>query len=164
MLEVRQGRAGDVAALAEIFWRGVREGAAPRYSAAQRAAWLPERPAPEAMARRLAGLTVFVAESGGAPSGFMSLRPDGYLDLAFVLPEARETGAAGLLLAMLENHAAAAGLRGLRARASDMARPFLLRHGWRAVGRRMHDRGGVAIPATDMIRDFAPARPLPRTG
>ena len=153
--EIRRGVSADWPALAEIFWRSVHEGAAPRYDAAQRAAWLPDRPAPEDMAARLADQIVWVAEEGGRVTGFVTLRRDGTLDLAYVLPEARGTGAAAALLVVLENHAAATGLRRLTVRASDMARPFLARHGWEVVAPAPQTWAGVVIPATDMARTLA---------
>ncbi|WP_167766862.1 GNAT family N-acetyltransferase [Jannaschia formosa] len=139
-------------AIVEILWRGVREGAAPRYDAAQRAAWLPQRPEPDAFAERISGQTVWVAEEAGQVTGFVTLRADGYLDFAHVLPEQRGTGTADALLAMLENHAAAQGLRRLTVRASDMARPFLARHGWTVVAPAPQMRDGIVIPATEMAR------------
>lgn len=154
-LEIRRGKPGDIPALIEILWRGVHEGAAPRYSTQQRAAWMPRRPSPADYADRLAGQVVFVAEQDGSPTGFMTLRADGYLDLAYVMPEARGNGTADALLAVLLNHARVSGLIALTARASDMARPFFIRHGWQATGPAPQVRDGVTIPATDMILPLA---------
>jgi putative acetyltransferase len=150
--EIRRARDADWPAIADIFWRGVREGAAPCYSEAQRRAWLPDRPDPGAFAARLRDQTVWVAEEANRVTGFVTLRADGYLDLAYVLPERRGTGTAGALLAVLENHAAVRGVRHLTVRASDMARPFLARHGWTEVAPAPQTRDGVVIPATDMAR------------
>ncbi|MEM7710726.1 MAG: GNAT family N-acetyltransferase [Pseudomonadota bacterium] len=154
MLEVRRGGPSDIPALAQIFWRGVHEGAAPKYSAAQRAAWLPEPPTPDAYAERLERQVLFVADRDGAPVGFMTLRPDGYLDFAFVLPEERGCGTADALLAMVENHSQAAGLARLTVKASDMARPFLARHGWHVTGDATVTRDDVTIPSFHMARDL----------
>ena len=87
-------------------------------------------------------------------TGFVSLRPDGLLDFAYVLPEMRRTGTAAALLAVLEAHAAARGFERLSTRASDMARPFFARHGWRVEGPAPQDRDGTTVPATDMVRDL----------
>lgn len=155
MREIRRGRSADAPALVELFWRGVHEGAAPRYTEAQRRAWLPARPDPLAFAERLAPQEVFVAEEDGVAAGFMTLTRRGLLDLAYVAPEMRGTGLAGALLAVLENHARSRGLSQLTTRASDMARPFLARHGWYDVARAPQVRAGVVIPATQMARDLA---------
>ncbi|PWJ18305.1 GNAT family N-acetyltransferase [Jannaschia seohaensis] len=153
--EIRRARDADWPEIAEIFWRGVQEGAAPRYSEAQRRAWLPARPEPSAFAARLGEQAVWVAEEGRRVTGFLTLRADGYLDMAYVLPEMRGTGTAAALLAVLENHAAAQGLRRLTVRASDMARPFLARHGWTVIAPAPQTRDGIVIPATDMARALA---------
>ncbi|MGB3409061.1 MAG: GNAT family N-acetyltransferase, partial [Jannaschia sp.] len=99
---------------------------------------------------------VFVACRAGIPRGFMTLRGDGCLDLAYVLPEARGTGTASALLGTLEAHATAAGQRRLTTRASDMARSFFLRHGWRVAGPAPQRRAGLVLPATDMVRHLPP--------
>lgn len=150
--EVRRGQPGDAAALADVFYRAVHEGAAPKYSAVERKAWAPERPSPEAFADRLAPQSVFVATEDDAPIGFMTLRDDGLVDLAYVLPEQRGTGTATGLLAMLQNHATARGFGALTTRASEMARPFFLRHGWRVLRPATQERDGVVLSAVDMSR------------
>ncbi|SDZ10374.1 Acetyltransferase, GNAT family [Jannaschia faecimaris] len=148
--QLRRGRSEDLPVLIEVFWRGVHEGAAPRYSDEQRQAWLPVRPEIEAFAAHLANQIVFAAEEGGIVTGFMTMTPEGYLDLAYVLPEARGTGTADALLAMIVNHAVARGLSALTTRASDMARPFFIRHGWQVLAAAPQIRAAVTIPATDM--------------
>ncbi|WP_179380615.1 GNAT family N-acetyltransferase [Jannaschia marina] len=158
--EIRRGRPSDLPAIIDVFWRGVHEGAAPRYSEAERRAWLPARPEPETFGRRLAGQAVFVAEEAGRVSGFMTLAPDGLLDFAYVLPEARRSGTADDLLAIVLNHAAAEGLPALRTRASDMARPFFARHGWQVTRPAPQCREGVVISATEMELPLA-ARVFP---
>ncbi|UWQ17262.1 GNAT family N-acetyltransferase [Jannaschia sp. M317] len=150
--EVRRATPADLPAITGVFWRGVHEGATPRYDAAQRHAWLPERPTPAAFADRLGDQAVWVAQEGEIVTGFVTLRGDGYLDFAYVLPEVRGTGTADALLAVLENHARVRGLTRLTVRASDMARPFLARHGWTDAAPAPQVRNGVTIPATDMAR------------
>ncbi|MEM8851596.1 MAG: GNAT family N-acetyltransferase [Pseudomonadota bacterium] len=155
MLEIRRGGPADSAALAGIFWSGVRDGAAPRYSADQRRAWLPERPSADRFADRLADQAIFVAERNGVAVGFMTLRADGYLDFAYVLPDERGQGTAAALLAVLENHAHISGLSRLTVRASDMARPFLARRGWQVTSDATVMRDGIALPSTHMVRDLS---------
>lgn len=151
LLEIRRAGAGDLPALAQVFWLSVHQGAAPKYSAAQRAAWLPARPDPAEWAALLAPQVVFVSQVAGSLTGFMTLCDDGRLDLAYVLPEVCGNGTADALLAMVQNHALASGMTCLTARASDMARPLFLRSGWTVVRPAPQVRGGVDIPATEMI-------------
>ena len=154
MPEIRSVRPGDLPALIEVFWRGVHEGAAPRYDADQRHAWLPERPSEIVFADRLDGQDVLVGEVAGVPAGFATCTAAGNLDLLFVAPEARRSGLAAALLTAIENRARAAGLTRLDTRASDMARPFLARHGWQVVAPAPQVRDGICLSATDMHRDL----------
>lgn len=156
MREIRRGGAADLPVLADIFWRGVHDGAAPKYTPAQRHAWLPDRPHGDGWTARLAGQAIFVATQDGTHTGFMTLKPDGYLDFAYVLPDARGTGTADALLAVLMNHAAVTGTLDLKTRASDMARPVFARNGWHAVGPAPQMRQGVVITATDMAMSLRP--------
>ncbi|MEL6958113.1 MAG: GNAT family N-acetyltransferase [Pseudomonadota bacterium] len=144
---VRERAPADTAALADVFFRAVRDGAAPAYSNAERAAWAPERPDEAAWAARLDGLVTLVDEDAdGCVSGFMSLRmSDGYLDLAFVRPEARGTGVASRLYAVLENRARVAGLTRLWSHASHLAKPFLARQGWEVQTSNTIERRGVTL-------------------
>lgn len=95
---------------------------------------------------RLAAADTVVAVKGGAAVGFMSLDPTrGYLDLAFVLPEAMGQGVAAALYAVLEGRARALGLACLTTEASHLAEPFFARHGWRVVRRQRVERHGVML-------------------
>ncbi|MGR3466937.1 MAG: GNAT family N-acetyltransferase [Shimia sp.] len=154
---VRGYRPEDADGCAAVFWRGVHEGAVPAYDAAQRAAWLPERPSAEAFAARLDGMQVFIAVRPEV-CGFMGLHDDGYLDFAFVMPELRGAGVAGLLYAALVNHAYGVGLRRLTVHASRMAEPFFRRQGWQV---EMHEevvRSGVALPRAAMSITLDPGK------
>ncbi|WP_417468945.1 GNAT family N-acetyltransferase [Maricaulis sp.] len=127
---VRRGERGDIAALTSVFYRAVREGAGPEYSTEQRAAWAPAPPEVEAWDKRLTPQTVFVAELDGVIIGFMSLKTDGYLDLAFVDPEHIGHGVAQILYDRLESHAREAGLDRLYSDASARARILFERNDW----------------------------------
>ncbi|MDJ0827010.1 MAG: GNAT family N-acetyltransferase [Rhodobacter sp.] len=129
MTRIRRYRSADAGALAEIFFRAVHEGARTKYTEEERQAWAPTRPSPEDWARRLDGLITFVAFESGSLVGFMSLRSDGYLDLAFVLPEWMGKGVADALLRCLESEARRCGIGLLTTEASHLARSFFLRHG-----------------------------------
>jgi len=152
---LRPYRPADAGGLARLFHRAVHEGTAPHYTEAERRAWSPEPPPPAVWARRLGGLVTLVAEAGGDPVGFMSLRPgDGYLDLAFVAPERRGTGLAARLLRAIEDEARQRGLRRLHVQASHLARPFLARNGWRFVSTGRVMRQGVSLTNHAMVRDL----------
>ena len=129
-LIVRPYCAEDRAHAALIFFRAVREGATAFYDAAQRAAWAPD-PEPEwAEPDKLLDQWCWIAERAGQPVGFMSLDHEGYLDMAFVLPEEMGRGTSDALYAALIAHAHMAGLRRLTVTASLQARRFFLKKGW----------------------------------
>ena len=144
-MEVRSYRDGDADALGEVFHRAVREGASGLYDAEQVAAWSPEAPTGVGWAARLAGAETVVATEGDVTVGFMSMDGDGYLDLAFVVPEAMGRGVADALYAVLEGRARASGRLRLSTEASLLAEPFLVRHGWRVVARQEVERQGVTL-------------------
>jgi putative acetyltransferase len=151
-MRLRPYAAQDAGALAGIFFDAVRIGAAPKYTAAELAAWAPERPSADKWAARLAGLWTVVAEDGGRPVGFMSLADSGYLDLAYVAPDRRGQGVADALWLSLLAEARARGLPRLTTEASRMARPFFLRHSWQVESSQQVERHGVAIENFRMFR------------
>ncbi len=142
---IRDYRTRDAEALGGIYDRAVREGTAAFYDVAQRAVWAGYWPGGGPWEQRLAGLRTWVAESEGAPVGFMSLGQGGHLDLAFVLPEWMGRGAAPALYEALEAHARAEGVARLDTEASHLARRFFLRHGWIEVARQDQQREGVIL-------------------
>ncbi len=127
---IRRGERGDIAALTRVFYRAVRKGAGPEYSTEQRAAWAPAPPEVEAWDKRLTPQTVFVAELDGAVIGFMSVKSDGYIDLAFVDPDHIGHGVAHFLYERLEAHARTQGMERLYSDASARARILFERQGW----------------------------------
>lgn len=142
---IRHYRPGDADALAELFYRAVHEGTAEAYSDRQRAAWAPEPPAGPAWSTRLAKAFTLVAETPEGPRGFMSLTPEGCVDLAFVLPEARGTGVAAALYRAVETEARDRGLSLIWTDASHPARRFFLKQGWRVVAEQQPEREGVKL-------------------
>jgi putative acetyltransferase len=144
-MEVRSYREGDAEALAEVFHRSVREGAARRYSAAAVAAWSPELRPAEVWEKRLEGTDTIVATEDGVLIGFMNIDAKGYLDLAFVLPEVMGKGVADAIYAVLEGRARATGLDTLTVQASLLAEPFFARQGWSLVRRQEIEIGGEVL-------------------
>jgi len=141
----RRFREEDAPATAALFHASVHGLAKARYDQAQREAWAPQVPETTAWLQRLRGQSAFVAERDGGIVGFMTLRPDGYLDLAFVAPEVARQGIASRLYCAIEGEAAALGHTRLHAEASHLARPFFERQGWRVVREQTVQRNGVAL-------------------
>jgi putative acetyltransferase len=153
-LRIRRGAGSDWDRLGRIFYRSVREGAGPDYDETQRAAWVPAEPEPARWADRLNGQKVWIAEQAGEPLGFMTLRADGHIDLAFVVPEAIGTGVAHALYNVLEMAARAAGMTRLTSDASALARIFFERRGWVSERAQFPVRHGVELHNHFMSKDL----------
>lgn len=155
---IRRFREGDGDALGHLFHRAVHEGAASAYDAAQRAAWSPEPPHGPDWEDRLARGVTLVALDGDAPAGFMTLEPEsGYIDMAFVAPEQKGRGVAGMLYGMLERCARRNGLQQLITDASELARHFFLKQGWQDGPRQEVIRDGVTLHNYRMAKRLMPA-------
>jgi len=159
-LALRPYRATDRAACAAVFRRAVREGAARFYDAAQREAWAPDPAVPRGADKLLAQWCV-VAERDGSVAGFMSLTPEGYLDMAFVLPEEMGRGTAAALHAALLARARAAGLMRLTTHASHLARRFFARQGWQLDKAETVTLRGQRLDRFAMSRDLHEGADVP---
>lgn len=143
---IRPYAAQDCAVCWQVFFDAVQTGAQDHYSQTQRDAWCasaPE-PTPENCAR-LAEATTFVAQADAAIIGFMSVDPDGHLDMAFVAPDYMGRGVAAALHDSLLRSARAQGLPRLTTEASHLARSFFARNGWRVVEPETVMRAGVPL-------------------
>jgi putative acetyltransferase len=155
-LIIRPCRVTDAPGLADVYHRAVREGAARHYDAAQRAAWSPAPPSSEDWRRRLVEAQTIVAEQADRLLGFMTLDPQtGWIDFAYVVPEAMGQGVAETLYAVLEGRARAAGLVRLETEASLLAERFFIRRGWRVVVRQDVERHGVRLPNAVMAKSLS---------
>ncbi len=143
----------DAAGCASVYYTAVQDGAAPHYTAAQRDAWAPKVPEPGPLAERLGSQSCFVADDG-AIVGFMSLRNDGYVDMAFVAPQLRGSGVAQQLYAAVLNAARIAGMRHMTTQASYLARPFFERLGWQTLKQQEFELRGVMITNFAMSISF----------
>lgn len=128
--EIRRYRPEDRAAMALVFYRAVREGAAAFYSEAERAAWAPSSEVDVETLDKLLDQWCYVATQAGQMTGFMSMEPGGYLDMAFVLPEVMGDGTAAALYDAILARAKAAALPRLTVRAAHQSQRFLTRRGW----------------------------------
>ncbi len=142
---IRPFHAADRAATALVFYRAIREGAVGYYTPEQCAHWAPSPEPDLSKPSKLLAQWAWVAEQDGRITGFMSLAPDGLLDMAFVLPEMMGKGTAGALYDVLLAKARAEGLRKLTVDASVYSHGFLIKRGWQVdwQGDRVYD--GVAF-------------------
>lgn len=144
---IRWAKSKDADAL--VFHSAVRDGPSP-YTEAQRAAWSPEVRSGTPWAARLAGLQTVLAEETGVISGFMALEPPGFIDLAFIVPQARQQGLFRQLFDRIEARVQALGACRLHTHASLMAEPAFRAMGFRVISRETIERAGQALTRAEM--------------
>lgn len=158
-MEIRSFQPQDADALGELFHCSVRQGAQQHYSAAQLAAWSPAPPRGLAWARRLGNADTVVAEENGRLLGFMAMEAQGYLDLAFVLPEAMGRKVSDAIYAVLEGRARRSGISRMTTQASLRAEPFFMRQGWAVTQRQVVERSGVTLENAWMEKHLKASAP-----
>ncbi|MFV1591360.1 GNAT family N-acetyltransferase [Phaeobacter sp. JH20_36] len=146
-MQIREFRAEDAAAVAQIFHAAVHGVARQDYTAAQCAAWSPEAaPATVWQSRALDGRVIFVAADGrDQPQGFIELEQDGHIDCFYCHPDVAGTGVGVALYRQLEIRARDLGLKILYVEASEAAKRFFTRQGFSDEGRRDFERRGVML-------------------
>ena len=122
----------DDAELADVMFDAVRNGPS-KYTQAQRAAWVPERRRGVEWESRLAAKDIIVGRDGDRIVGFMSIEGGGYLDFAFIRPEAQGSGLFRRLFELVEARARAANEARLWVHASLMAQPAFAAVGFSVV-------------------------------
>jgi putative acetyltransferase len=127
---IRRFLLADAAPTHDVFVQAVTVGAASRYSAEERADWLPDPLMPPDWGYWLADHHTLVADEGDRITGFFMVEASGYLNMAFVTPDRMGTGLADRLLAGVMDHARDRGMAELTTLASRHARSFFARHGW----------------------------------
>jgi putative acetyltransferase len=118
--------------LADIVFDAVRNGPS-KYTDAQRVAWVPVRRGGEEWAERLKGQVIAIARDETRFVGFMSLAPEGYIDFAFIRPDAQGSGLFRRLFAMIEDKARLQNESRLWTHASLMAQPAFAAVGFTVV-------------------------------
>lgn len=135
--------------LADVIFDAVRNGPS-KYTQSQRAAWVPERRVGEEWAARLKGQVIAIARDGNRAVGFMSFAPEGYIDFAFIRPEAQGTGLFRRLFAMIEELARLQKEPRLWTHASLMAEPAFAAVGFAVVEREVVEIGGQSFKRARM--------------
>ncbi|GAA3732991.1 putative acetyltransferase [Sphingorhabdus rigui] len=122
----------DTAELADVMFDAVRNGPS-KYTDAQRAAWVPERRRGVEWEARLAAKDIAIGRDGDRIIGFMSIEGGGYIDFAFIRPEAQGSGLFRRLFELVEARARAANEARLWVHASLMAQPAFAAVGFSVV-------------------------------
>lgn len=146
MIRVRPFREADAETLAAIFFRAVREIGALHYSAEQAQAWAPALAAPLTYVRWAAGRRVLVAvDQADIPLAYGDLDADGHIDHLYCRPDVARTGVSMAVYEALEALARHSGLQRLYVDASEPARRFFERRGFKMIERRDFPIRGVMI-------------------
>ena len=152
MTLITRARIGEYRALDEVCWLAITRGAT-RYSVPTRFAWASKRRRGAAFGRKMARQTVFVARRSSGPVGLMSVRADGYIDLAFIVPMARGQGLfRRLFAAVRRSHVGA-----LHTHASLHAEPAFEAMGLRVSRREVVLRHGQRLQRAYMVLGAEPA-------
>ncbi len=122
----------DHAELADVMFDAVRNGPS-KYTDAQRAAWVPERRRGVEWESRLATKDIAIGRDGILIIGFMSIEDGGYIDFAFIRPDAQGSGLFRRLFDMVQERARAADEPRLWVHASLMAQPAFAAVGFSVV-------------------------------
>jgi putative acetyltransferase len=154
-LALRPMLPADVPLLAEIFRASIEELTADDYSEAQQEAWASAADDADDFGARLAGELTLVATYDGAPVGFAALACNKSIDMLYVHPAAAEQGAGAMLCDALEKLAAARGAKELTVEASDTARGFFEKRGFKAQQRNTVSLAGEWLANTTMSKPLA---------
>lgn len=146
----------DAPLLGQLMYDAVREGTVDFYDAAQREAWMPEPRSGADWLQRLQDPQTWVAEDAQGIAGFMTLALDGYIDLAYVRPDAMGAGVAHNLYEALELAALNQQYPRLYTHASHLAQRFFSRRGWRLVETQRVISNGVAMQNHQMEKLLLP--------
>jgi putative acetyltransferase len=142
----RWGQEDDYSALGQVMYDAARLGDS-RYTEQQRAAWVPKPRSDEKWVARLRQQHVLLAENQQGILGFLSLAAGGYIDFAYIRPQAQGTGLFRQLFARILDRARAQAEPRLWVHASLMAEPA-----FRAVGFSVREREVVAIGQEQLQR------------
>ena len=136
---IRWANGADYPVLADAMFDAVRNGPS-QYNERQREQWVPRPRDGAEWVQRLDRQAIALAEAPERILGFMSLAPGGYIDFAYIRPEAQGSGLFRRLYALIEQRAARGGEARLWVHASLMAEPAFA-----AVGFMVTERQHVSI-------------------
>jgi putative acetyltransferase len=157
-LAMRPMLPADVPQLAEIFRASIEELTADDYSEAQQEAWASVADDEDDFGARLAGELTLIATYDGAAIGFAALAGNKEIDMLYVHPAAAGQGAGAMLCDALEKLAAARGAKEVTVDASDSARGFFEKRGFKAQQRNTVSLGDEWLANTTMSKTLTPEK------
>ena len=127
----------------------VRNGDSP-YDEHQRRAWLPAPRTGREWEDRLSSQDIVVAEIEGQAVGFMSLAAEGYIDFAYIRPQAQHSGLFRQMFERIEDRARARGDRLLWVHASLVAQPAFAAVGFTTKHSELFEIGNEQLRRFEM--------------
>ncbi|MES1209731.1 MAG: GNAT family N-acetyltransferase [Pseudomonadota bacterium] len=164
MIEVREFREGDEAALYGVFYSAVHTLAAREYTPEQLGAWAPERPELTRWTDKMRSLRPFVVEGDGLVVGYADVQPSGYIDHFYVAGAAARRGVGRALMQRIHARAGELRLGQLFADVSLTAEPFFERFGFRVVERKLAEVHGARLLNARMVKDLTARSPTLQRG
>lgn len=154
-IRVRPAHFADADRIADIFFDSVHSIDSSIYSEAEQQAWAPAPVDYEYWRRAVPLHETFVACIDGQVVGFIGLEPEGYIDWLYTEKCCQGQGVAGVLYSHLERLARDRGLLGLSVSASDVARAFFERRGFRVLTANRVKRRGITLRNWRMQKQLA---------
>lgn len=147
MITIRPFQDSDAEALVEIYKRAVAELGPKAYSPEQIAVWANLLPSAQRFAEIMNdGRVALVAiDANDRVVAFTDVEADGHIGFLYALPDVAGTGAVKTLYEALESKAREQDIGKLYSEASELAKSFLLKHGFSVVERRDFEVAGVPI-------------------
>lgn len=144
-LVIRNYQPADAKALTDIFYDTIHATAISHYSPAQINAWAPLPKDYVRWQQQLDHKPPFVAIIDEQVVGFMTLEADGHIDWTYVHQDYQRQGIASALYQYLEQQARQQGITKLYVEASELARPFFNKQGFRLVRRNLLCRDNIQL-------------------
>jgi len=141
----------DYDTLGEVIFDAIHYGST-KYSKAQSLAWAPKPKSGPEWAARLAKQHIIVAEGAGEIIGFMTIEPGGYIDFAYIRPDAQGSGLFRRLFTAVTKWAEANNEPALSTHASLMAQPAFAAMGFHVDYNETVDVDGQSLPRARMTK------------
>lgn len=147
MITIRPFQDSNADALVEIYKRAVAELGPKAYSPEQIAVWANLLPSAQRFAEIMNdGRVALVAvDANDRVVAFTDVEADGHIGFLYALPDVAGKGVVKTLYEALEAKARAQDIGKLYSEASELAKSFLLKHGFSVVERRDFEVAGVPI-------------------
>ena len=142
---IRDFREEDADEIANLFHDSVHSIVSDRYRAEALEAWAPTPPDYAFWRERLCVKRPFVALRAGRIIGFVELEDDGHIDCFYTHKDYQRQGVGKGLYVHLLSVARSRGLSSLHVEASEIAKPFFEREGFRLEKTNRVERGGQIL-------------------